>query len=215
MSNIMDEVSDDIRQQQLKDFWRENGSWIIAAAILAVVMTGAMAFGRGYQASQNMKETGALIQVINTADPEALQKYADDAKTAHAAMAEFAAAASYVQRGEHDKAAAIYQKISKTRLLDSNWRDLAALLAVAQQLDTGKPEDLHARLDDLTGKNDTWRFSALEMQALLYARENKMNEAAESLQKIVASANAPDDVRTRAATLHQLYLAAAEKKTEK
>ena len=40
---FMHEVHEDLRQQQLKEFWRENGNWIIGGALLAVVMTAGMA----------------------------------------------------------------------------------------------------------------------------------------------------------------------------
>jgi hypothetical protein len=211
MSSIMDEISDDLRQQQLKEFWRENGNWIIGGAILAVVMTGATVFWRGYQADQNRAETGALLSVARLADTEKLAEFAKDTDRDHAMMARFAAAALEARQGNADKAAALYNEIAGTKFIDGSWRDLAKLLAVGQRLEKDDPSKLHADLNDLTGKKSTWRFSALEMQALVYAREKKYAQAVESLTAIVANAKAPADVRTRAATLRQLYLGAAEK----
>lgn len=216
MSDIMHEIQDDLRQQQLKQFWQQNGSWIIGGAVLAVVMTGALTFWRGHVQQVNETQTAALMATLQTGTTESLEQYAADSKASHGMMARFMAAGLEAQRGHGDKAAAIYDEIAGMRGIEKKYKQLAQLLAAGHRLNTEDPAKLHDTLQDLTGKKDAWRYSALEMEALVYAREGKMQQAADTLAEISASREAPEDVRTRAMTLRELYLGAlAEKQTEK
>lgn len=209
MADILDEISDDLRQQQLKEFWRENGNWIIGGAILAVFMTGAITLWRGHQETVNERETAALFVALNSGTVESLEKYAVDTGSDHAMVARFLAASLELQRNEKEKAAKIYDEIAGMRGVENTYKDLARLLAANQRLETAKPEDLHKTLEDLSDKKDAWRFSAMELNALLYSREGKMKEASDILAQITASSEAPEDVRTRAMTLRSLYAGSA------
>lgn len=209
MADILDEISDDLRQQQLKQFWQENGNWIIGGAIFAVILTGAMTFWRGHMETVNERQTAELFTVLNAGTVEGLEKYAVENSSDHAMVARFMAASIENQRGESQKAAKIYNEIASMRGIETTYKDLARLLSATHSLETEKPEVLHKTLQDLGGKKNPWRFSAMELEALLYSREGKMKEAAGLLAQVVASHDAPEDVRARAMTLHSLYSGAA------
>lgn len=206
MSDLMNEIDDDLRNQKLVAFWKENGSWIIGGAVLAVIMTAGMTFWHGYSAEKNTAATQALLSAVVTDDAQKISDFAATTDKNHAAIARFAAAARFLEKGENGKADALYSEIADMSGLDRSWKDLATLLSVRNRFDTGAPPELRAELDKLTGKKGVWRFSAIEMQALLHAREGDNAKAAALLAEISASANAPVDVRTRAFTLRELYL---------
>lgn len=210
MSDIMDEISDDLRRQQLEQFWKENGAWIIGGVILAVVFTAGLTWWRSHTYERNLRETAQLIEIINESDVEKLTAFAEKTGKDHAVIARFAAAAVYAKRKQSDKAVAIYTSIQNTTGVDRTYRDLARLLSVSQRLETADPAALHKDLSALTDKGDVWRFSALELEALLYAREHKLKEAAGSLAEIIADSAAPQDVRMRATTLREFYIGAAD-----
>ncbi|TAL30323.1 MAG: tetratricopeptide repeat protein [Alphaproteobacteria bacterium] len=212
MSDIMEEISEDLRRQQLEQFWKENGAWIIGGVFLAVVFTAGLTWWRAHTFERNLRETAQLIEIINESDVEKLSSFADRTDKDHAVIARLAAAAVYAKRQQPEKAVAIYTSIQNTTGVDRTYRELARLLSVGQRLETGDPAALHKDLKELTGKGDTWRFSALELEALLYARERKLKEAAASLAEIIADSSAPQDVRMRASTLREFYVGAAEGK---
>ena len=210
MSDIMEEISEDLRRQQLEQFWKENGVWIIGGVILAVIFTAGLTWWRGHTYARNLQETAQLIEIINESDVEKLSAFAEKTDKDHAVVARFAAAAVYAKRQQSEKATAIYASIQNTTGVDGTYRDLARLLSASQRLETGDPAALHKDLSALTDKGDAWRFSALELEALLYAREHKLKEAAASLAEIIADSGAPQDVRMRASTLREFYVGAAE-----
>lgn len=206
MADLMDEVGDDLRQQELKAFWQENKAWVIGGVIAAILATGAMSFWRNYEYKQNVASTTALLEAAKLSDVEKISAFAKSGDKDHAVVARFLAAGLYLQQDNKDMARALYADIEKTSGIDAAYRDLAALYGVRLDLESGDPDALHKRIDKLTGKNDVWRFSAMEAKALLFAREGKMKEAATLMEKISGDAQAPSDVRTRASTLRELYL---------
>jgi hypothetical protein len=206
MSELIDEVNDDLRRKELEKFWKENGAWIVGCMVLAVVFTAVMSWWREHTYQRNMHETAQMIQVIKNADVDKMMAFAASTDKDHAVVARFAAAAVYAKRDESDKAISIYADIANTTGVDATYRDLARLLSVGQRLTAGDPAALHKDLSELTKPGATWRFSALELEALLYARENKMKEAADDLAEIAGDSSAPQDLRMRASTLREFYV---------
>lgn len=209
MSDVMREIEDDMRQQRLQAFWIENRAWIVGGVILAIVMTAALSFWRQHTLNKNAMATYELFQAMDKGDEAALSALAADGKGAHGGLAAMLAAGLHAQKGESEAAAALYEKVAGTRGLDRMYRDLAALLAVSQRLDSGEPAALHSALKPLLGEKNVWRYTAMELQALLYAREGKMKEAVDVLATLSTQAQAPAETRARASTLRALYLESA------
>ena len=204
MSDIMHEIKDDLRQQQLKAFWQENRDWIIGGVILAIVLTGGMSYWRSHQAEKNMQRTSAMLQVLNTGDPAAISAFAQSGGT-QAVLARFAAAGAYLQKNQTDEAIAVYQTIEKQRGADKVLRDLAKLQRLILQMSTADTALMQSELASLASDKNPLRFTAMEMQALLFARDGKTEQAMEKLAFISGDAQAPQDVRMRAFTLRELY----------
>jgi hypothetical protein len=206
----MEEVNEELRQQKLEAFWKENRSWIIASVILAILATAGITYWRNWDLRKNLENTAVLLEVSKADDPRALTAFADTARKNHAALARFLAAGLHVKEGNAARAIEIYDSIGSERGLDRSLRDLARILSLSRRLETGDPKKLHAELANLSSKKSPYRFSAIEMDALVYAREGKMKEAAERLEDISTDASAPNDARMRATTLHEFYAASAE-----
>jgi hypothetical protein len=205
MADLIDEVTEDLRRQQLEEFWKENKYWIIGGAIAAVILTGAMTFWRQWDYNRDVTQTASLVALISQPDAAKLENFAKSTDRNHAVVARFVAAGLHANRRETDKAAAIYGEIAAMRGIDRDLKSLAALLGIGQRLEKDDPAALKKELAPLTDADNIWRFSALEMQALLHAREGNMQAAVGALDKIVGDAQAPEDVRLRATTLRELY----------
>jgi hypothetical protein len=121
-------------------------------------------------------------------------------------IAKFIAAGAYLQQDKASEAAGLYADIENTSGVDRMYRDLAALYAVRLNLETGDAAEMHKKLDKFADRKNTWYFTALETRALLYAREGKSKEAAETFSKISGDAAAPPEAKTRAFTMRELYL---------
>lgn len=213
MSDLMHEIDEELRQEKLRTFWKENGPWIIGGILLALVLTAGMGYWRNYQAGKETAASQQLLAAAEADNKEALSALALETKGAHAGFAGLISAAMYAREGQTQRAIELYDQVAAMRGLPDTYRDLATLLSASHKLDSGDPESLHKILAKLA-KNSAWRYSALEMQALLYAREGKMAEAVKALTSISASADAPEDMRRRASTLRELYLGAEGTKAD-
>lgn len=204
--DVMHEVGEDMRRQQLESFWKENGAWIIGSIILAIIATAAISYWREFDFKKDMAVTSELLLMMDASDPEQLTAFAGKSDKDHAVIARFVAANAYITKKELEKAVDIYQGIANTSGIDDSYRDLARLLSIGQRLGGGDSETLHRELAELQGNGGTWRASALEMEAVLYAQEKKMKEAADIWGQIAVDITAPDAVRARAEAMRELYL---------
>lgn len=209
MSDVMQEVNDELRQQRLEAFWIENRNWIIGGIILAIITTAGLTWWRGYEYKQNMARTTQLIAAVKADDAKALTDYAMTSGKNHAALAKFSAAGLHVKDGNIARAVELYAEIAGSMSVDRELRDLAKILSLNIRLGTEDPKKLHKELSAMSGAKEPYRFTALEMDALVYAGEGNMKEAAAKLEAISSSPDAPEDSRLRATTLHEFYAASA------
>ncbi|MFH1159040.1 MAG: tetratricopeptide repeat protein [Pseudomonadota bacterium] len=205
MADVFDEINDDLRHENLRQFWKENGSWIIGCAVGAVLLTGAQAFWRHLELRRDTAATAELSRLA--ADPSGLENFAGTGDRNHAMLARFAAAGAHLERGEKDKAVALYDAVAGTSGIDRTLRDLAKLLSISQRLDKDSPDKLRKELAALSGDGGAWRATVRELEALLAVRQGDLQKATEALERITADPLAPADARARAFTLRELYTA--------
>lgn len=172
MSDIFQEVDEEVRREQLKKLWQRYQIIIIAAAVLVVV---GVAGWRGYDYWQTKKagEAGAafeaaieLSQQGKHAEAEAaFDKIASDSTPAYRTLALLRGAAELAQT-DPKAAVTAYDKIAADTSIAAAMRDLAALRAGALLVDAGSYMDARVRLEPITGAGHTFRHTARELLAL-------------------------------------------------
>lgn len=208
--DFIHEVNEEMRQKQIEAFWLENRNWIIGGVIFAILTTAGITWWRTWSYNTNIAQTAQLLEIAERDDPKMLSDFATESRKSQAAVARFLAAGHHVQQGNTGRAVEIYKEIAGTIGLDSTLRELARVLSISHRLNTDEPKQLHKEIAELSEKGDPFRYTALELDALLYARQGDMKKAAEKLQAIAQSATAPEDERMRAMTLVEFYTASAE-----
>ncbi|CAO3420213.1 tetratricopeptide repeat protein [Azospirillum argentinense] len=211
MSDIFREVDEDLRRDRMERVFKRYGGIMLAAALAVVAATGGTVAWRNWQQSQKQNETTALAAALSQASQgpdkgvEALAAFAGKADPGMAALAQLNAAALLAREGKTAEAVAVYDKLSGTAGASAVYRELAALLSVMHQLESGDPAQLQARLQPLTADANPWRFSAREMSAVLAARAGDKERARTLFQQLADDSQAPAGVRSRAADLATLY----------
>lgn len=216
MSDIFREVDDDLRHERLQKLWRRLGPYIVLGAVGIVAATGGYVAWDHWRTAKAQSDTAALIAatakvegVVNGGAPSADALAALTAATAKlkgapATLARLQEAAVKAAAGDHAGAVALYDQIAGSGENDPLFRDLAVVLGVMQQLDTGDIVQLRSRLGPLLVKS-AWRFSALELSALLDVRAGDTAKAREKFQQLSSDPLAPAGIRSRAADLAALY----------
>lgn len=209
MSDIFQEVDEDLRRDQLFKLWRRYGSYVIGAAIAIVIATAAYVAWQGYRDKQLMAEGDAFIQALllrsagqSHQATEAFAALADQHNDGYGTLARFNEAALMAERGEAAEAVKIYDQISASAS-DRSLRDLATLCSVSLSLDTADPGELKAKLDPIAAPDNPFRHSARELSALLAVRNGDTATAKELFKELAADQSAPSGVRSRAAEMLQ------------
>jgi hypothetical protein len=216
VSEIFDEVDEEVRRDQLKQLWDRYSVYIVAVAVLIVVGVGGW---RGYQyleAEKAAKAGAAFDQAAELADQNkhaeaeaAYNKLAVEAPGGYRTLARLRAAA---EAGKRDPQAAVklYDDIAADRGINVPERDLATLRAAGLLLDTAPYDTLRQRLESATAPAATYRHSAREMLALSAWRASNVAEARKWLDLIASDAETPASLRTRAEALQALLLPVAK-----
>jgi hypothetical protein len=226
MSDIFREVDEDLRRDRLEMIWKRYGAAIVGAVLVIVAGTAGFVAWRNHQHAEAETQTAQLADALrlagNAAGPAASDPNASgDPKAAADALSAFAAQngagpgtlALFFEAGlrarEGDSAAAvkIYDELTQSSKLEPVYRDLATVLSVMHQVQTGDAGQLTARLQPLMADNNPWRHSARELTALLAIRSGDKAAAGKLFEQIQNDPAAPAGVRSRATELAALYSA--------
>jgi hypothetical protein len=222
MSDIFREVDEDLRRDRLEKIWKRYGAAIVGAVLVIVAGTAGFVAWRNHQHAEAETKTAQLADALRLAGSSAGQgdtngdpKAAADVLSAFAAqsgpgpgtLARFFEAGLRAREGDSAAAIKIYDELTQSAKLEPVYRDLATVLSVMHQVQTGDPGQLTARLQPLMADNNPWRHSARELAALLAIRSGDKATAGKLFTQIQDDPAAPSGVRSRATELAALYSA--------
>ena len=210
MSELFDEVDEEVRREQLKKLWDKYSIYLIALAIVIVAGVGGW---RGYQYLEAKKaaEAGAAFdRAAELADQnkhvEAEAAFADLAAKAPAGYRILARLRSAAEVAARDKPAAarMYDEIAADASVAAPERDLARIRAAQLLLETTTYPNMLQRLEPAAGKEGAFRHSARELLALSAWRANDTAATRQWLDMIANDGDTPPGLRSRAEALQAL-----------
>jgi hypothetical protein len=210
VSDIFNEVDEEVRREKLKQLWDRYSIVIIAVALLIVV---GVAGWRGYQWNENRKaaEAGAAFEAADALVEQgkhqeaeaAYAKVAAEGTSGYRLLAKFREAAEVARR---DKPAAVklYDEIGKMPSIGALQADLAQVRAGMLLVDTAPLPELSARLEPLTARDRPFRHTARELLALASYRAGDAAAAKRWYEMITADTETPEATRSRVEVLMAL-----------
>jgi hypothetical protein len=210
VSEIFDEVQEEVRREQLKRLWERYSTVILTVAFLIV---GGVGGWRAYVYWEGKKaqEAGAQFEAAATlADQQkaaeaeaAFARIASDAPQGYRTLARLRAAGELATR-DAPAAVKLYDAIAADRGVGQTEQDLAALRAASLLVDTASYADIKARLEPLTGATRTFRHSARELLAVSAWRNKDMTAARQWIDVISTDPVSPQSLRSRMEALQAL-----------
>ena len=217
MSDIFQEVDEEVRREQLKKLWERHGVYLIAACVLLVVAVGGWRTYEWWEAKKAAQAGSAFQAAValasegkNKEAEEAFAKVASSGTATYRMLAKFREAAE-VARRDPNAAVAIYDQLAADNSLGRVLQDLAALRAGTILVDTAPYGDIVRRLEPLTAPDRTFRHSARTMLALAAWRANDATAMRRWSDMIMADADTPSGTRGQIQMLQAL--SDAEKKS--
>jgi hypothetical protein len=210
VSELFNEVDEDLRREQLKKLWDKYSIVVIAAAILIIAGVGGWR-SYSYLEAKKASEAGAafdraadLSEQSKHAEAEAaFAKLAAEAPSGYRTLARLRAAAEAVSR-DPQAAGKLYDDIAADRGVGAAEQDLARIRAAGLLLETTPYDAMLARLEPAAAPTGTYRHSARELLALSAWRANDTTATRKWLDVIANDAETPASLRTRAEALQAL-----------
>ena len=217
MTDIFDEVNEDLRAERARALLVRYGGVLVGLAVLAVLATGGWQLWRWQQARQAGSIAGTYLAGMRLADTPPGQtpgqtddhakaagifaQVASDPAAGYRTLARLREAALRADAGDAAAALGLWDQVANDPRADRLLRDLASLLWVQHQVDRGDPVAVEARLQPLLAPENAWHGLAQEQDALLALRTGKTDQARNDFRRLAADAGAPDGVRGRASML--------------
>ncbi len=210
MSELFDEVDEEVRREQLKKLWDKYSIFIVAGALLIIAGVGGW---RGYQyfeAKKAAEAGGAFDKAVELSEANkhieaeaAFNELAAKAPSGYRILARLRAAAEVA--GRDPKAAAkLYDDIAADRSVGAEQQDLARIRAAGLLVDSAGYSEMLQRLESSTGPEATFRHTARELLALSAWRANDTASARKWLDLIANDGETPPSLRSRAEALQAL-----------
>jgi hypothetical protein len=216
MSDIFQEVDEEVRRDKAVEFWTKHQNSLLAVALVIVLATGGYRFWQ-YRQTQASQAAGAQFQNALKLDAEGKP---DEARAALAdlqksAPAGYANLSRYVEAGIAAKTdpkagAAAYDALANDSALDPLLRDAAKLRAALARLDAGQSAEAKAALEPLAASG-AYRETARLALASLAISAKDWPGAGKWLDEVIADLTAPRADRQTAQTLLGLVASQAPK----
>jgi hypothetical protein len=207
LSDIFREIDEELRRDNLLKLWSRYGRYVVAAAVAVLLVAAAIVAWRNHQRSERWAQAtryaGALNLAQNGKAADAAKVFGAIAKEGggYALLASLQEAGLLARSGNRAAAIAIYDRIAATPGITPEFQGLAVLLSVMQGMPETDPRRTIARLAPLTGHDNPWRPTALELTALARLEAGEKKAALDLYKGLADDLTAPRSLRARAAEM--------------
>ena len=201
---LLKEISDDVKNDQMKVLWDKYGLYIII--FVAVALTAAVSFETfknwANKRNQEISNTYAVALSLQSQGKldESLKLFQNLAGRSglYADIAKLQIANIYFEQNKPQEAVKMLEQLVDDAK-SSQMQEIAALKLAAYKIDTNAPaEEVQEILLPLTQQENGSYNVARELLAMLAIRDGKLDEAKKEYEQIIASASSSDELKSRA-----------------
>ena len=216
MTDIFQEVDEEVRREQLKKLWERYGGYLIAACIAAVIGIGAWRGYEWWQAKQAAQSGAAFEEAVTLAESgkhqeaaAAFAKLSADGTSGYRVLARLREAAELAPT-DRKAAVAAYDAITTDNRVGQVIQDLASVRAGLLLVDSAPYAEILRRLELAAGADRAFRHSAREILALSAWKTGDISAARRWTETIISDPQTPPGQRSRAEMLSELIAASAK-----
>lgn len=212
MSDIFQEVEEDVRRERYEQLWKKYGNYVIAAAAILVLGVGGYQAwttydtGQRQEVSDKYQAAQAVAAAGKAADAEAqFTELSKSGYSGYATLAKFNLVGTYLAQGKRDPAIALLNELATSR--DSAVSSVARLRLAWAEADAKPRAEIQTILDPLMTTDNPWRFAAAEVLAYVDFRTGSRSQAEADYLRLSQEPAAAPGLRQRAGAFVQ-YLKA-------
>ncbi len=211
MADLLREVDEAVRADNIKKFWDENKNALIIAVAATILGTAAFSLWSNYTLQKNRAQTSQILTALDAKNPAAALVAAGAKQSGNAKAISFLNAATQeLKAGNKQKALDNYIEAQKAKSSDKVFSDLATLQKTNLMLDLKPDTKADDYLKDLApiakNKKSPWQGEAIFMSAFIKGEKNKDFAGASSdLQTLQARDDITESIKQRAQALQSVY----------
>ena len=211
MADIFDEVSEELKQDQLKQIWNKYSKYIISVAfILFISVLGYFFYDKWrlekieVSSSQFFSGIEKLEKKEFLSSIEIFSKNVDQAHQGYKTLSLFGIAEANFKIGKVDEMILNYKSIYENQNIDVYYRDLARLLSVMKD-NVSSFEIQKKILDPILNSPSKLQLLAAELEIMLLIRFNKIDEAKLSISKLLKRTDITFEQKNRLDLINKVY----------
>ena len=211
MADIFDEVSEELKQDQLKQIWNKYSKYIISVAcILFISVLGYFFYDKWklekieVSSSQFFSGIEKLEKKEFLSSIEIFSKNVDQAHQGYKTLSLFGIAEANFKIGKVDEMILNYKSIYENQNIDVYYRDLARLLSVMKD-NVSSFEIQKKILDPILNSPSKLQLLAAELEIMLLIRFNKIDEAKLSISKLLKRTDITFEQKNRLDLIDKVY----------
>lgn len=214
MSDFFREVDEELRNERMRNIWKNYGMFIIGGIIFLVVATAAYRFYVYWSESQAAASGDKYLKAIQLAEDgdragaqAILAELSKEGSGAYPMLARFRSASALLGEGKIDAAVAAFDEFSNDASLPNDIRDYARLQASMAAVDIEGYEAIVKRTEGLiSDETNPWRHLAREALALSALKAGNLKEAAKWVQELKSAPEIPQGLRQRVQVVEDLIV---------
>ena len=211
MADIFDEVSEELKQDQLKQIWNNYSKYIISVAFILFISVLAYFFYDKWKLEKIEVSSSQFFSGIEKLEKkeflssiEIFSKNVDQAHQGYKTLSLFGIAEANFKIGKVDEMILNYKSIYENQNIDVYYRDLARLLSVMKD-NVSSFEIQKKILEPILNSPSKLQLLAAELEIMLLIRFNKIDEAKLSISKLLKRTDITFEQKNRLDLIDKVY----------
>ncbi|MDC3079900.1 tetratricopeptide repeat protein [Rhodospirillaceae bacterium] len=203
MSDIFQEIDEDLRQDKVARLWKVYGKYLVALAVFIILVIASFRFIE-HKNEKNREQTSELYELASEAGRSgdkkaAIELFSDemfDENMGYSIISKLKKAALAKSNNDLEGTEIVLKEIITNEDIPLYLRDLARLKLFASDSDNNS-----SQLEVLLEEEGPWKFLALELKGGIQLEGGNLKEARSIFKKLTDDANTPNNLRRRASEI--------------
>ena len=203
MSDIFQEIDEDLRQDKVARLWKAYGKYLVALAVFIILVIASYRFIE-HKNEKNREQTSELYELASEtgrsgdkkAAIELLSDEMFDENRGYSIISKLKKAALAKSNNDLEGTEIVLKEIITNEDIPLYLRDLARLKLFASDSD-----NISSQLEVLIEEEGPWKFLALELKGGIQLEGGNLNEARSIFKELTDDANTPNNLRRRASEI--------------
>ena len=211
MADIFDEVSEELKQDQLKQIWNNYSKYIISVAFIIFISVLGYFFYDKWKLEKLEVSSSKFFSGIEKLEKkeflssiEIFSQGVDQDHKGYKTLSLFGIAEAYFKIGKVDEMVLSYKSIYENQNIDIYYRDLARLLSVMKD-NVSSFETQRKILEPILNSPSKLQLLAAELEIMLFIRFNKIDEAKLSISKLLKRPDITFEQKNRLDLIGKVY----------